>query len=1246
MRNRATAPSWNSQNSETVTVLLLAAISALGGPAFRHSGTAYTATWLVPELRPVTAPSGETAGWAADGCGYSGTNCDILLPRLNVLLPVPPGSRPVLGVEASGVAGIDGAVCRVLPDGGGEVLTAADPSGLPCDWGGLDGVSSFRGFSLARVSLYPVILSGGSLLRASSLRIVLDHGTATRPQTVAGAEGDLMRLLTGTDRAWRDTARGETRESPFMGLPWARIGIDTAGVYAVTGGMVPQACGFPSSTLSMFTGRGRMMGSSPWDSTYSPRAVPILVRDGGDGTFDEADSVYFFARGLSWWASDGDSLPAHFIHQFSGRNVYWLTWGGEPGVGMDILDAGPSGAPPVPGDLPARLHFEIDATRMPDLVPGDWVWDSALGSGTQWFYHEFVLPDASDGYGTVRVSLYSVDPGDHRVIVQVNQATIAEAAWSGVGAFPLTAAAWNLHDGSNTISLGIVHNPSSDDIFTDWFEVFPHSSAGFHGEGQVQIPLERLPAGVRSRIDWDGSLAGSMLIATGSDTTAALLTGWTGSSFEIEIPPGWASREIWAVPPGGVMAPASIGYAEPGRLVAWQGGADRLYIHADGYADEVEALLDPAASNATVSLVEIYDEFNGGVRDPYAVVAFLDYVLDNWDPVPVDVILCGSGHFDPRNRASSRISLIDALHTPGDFFQDDIYAMTEGADLPQFAVSRICTSERSGFAAIASRSAAYRSGEYGGAWQTRVIGAADDERSSKSSYDETYHTESMEYILEHSLPAAFRPVKHYLILYPFDDLWKKPEARADFIGLWSEGALLVCYLGHGSFDQLADEGLLYLEDVGLLSSSNRLPAAFFGSCRVGQFQDPAWDCLAQSVTTAPQGGAIAGIGATFDTAGTLNESLMAAFLEAVLSGGEASMASCLLAAKLSAGYSGLNNRVYVMFGDGSTRPALPGAMPAPLADTLRTGEPASATGACPGAGPVLIEAFESSRAQTYYTFRQGLPIAYMDMGARFFSGSAAAGPGYAASMFVPVDADTGQAGRISAVLLAPSATFSGALFPHPVVPGDPSAADSTGPSIELWIDGFRETAIPAVSGPVSVEARLSDPSGIDLIGNPGRQLVLYVDGSPMDVSGSFTYDPGSATDGGLEVPLGTLPAGSHSLQLAASDCLLNRSSMDIEFQVVSGDGPSFSDVFAYPCPASDGVSINWTQSGSEPVDLDIYTISGRRVQSERNLRCTPGYNQYWWNCEDRDGDPVASGSYIFRISAGDAEACGILALVR
>ena len=1226
---------------------LIAVLAALAANAPTLSGDSYSISWEVPELVTLRGPGDAVVGLSADGCGFCGCNGDVLLPELNMYLPVPPGSSPVLSVEPSGIApaGIE-SVSRALPSNGGTVFEAAPLSDLPDAWGELAGVTSFRGFSLARVRIHPVISSGGGLVRARSLAVVLEFGRTGSPSRVAGAEGDLLRLITGTDTAWRSEARSGMRGSPFAGLPWARIGVDTAGIHAVTGDMVPHACGSPSATLSLFTGRGRMMGSSPWDSLYIPRPVPVLVRDGGDGVFDESDSLYFFARGLSWWEPDGDSLPGHFMHQYSGRNFYWLTWGGEPGIPMQTINAGLTGAPAVQRPCLARLHFERDIIRKPDLVPGDWIWDAALGTGTQWYYHEFDIPGACDGSGIVRVYLVSASAGGHATRVLVNGQTVADTVWSGVGAFVLEARTSSLRPGVNKLDIAIDHGSASDDIYIDWFEVFPRMKPALWSSGQTHVPMEWRQEAGRVRLDWDGGLGGAMVFAVGGDTHAALLDGWSGGSLEVEFPSGWASKELWAVPVGAVMAPASVEYAEPGGLVTFQGGADRLYIYPEGFEGAALSLFEPGSSSEAVCLTDIYDEFNGGVRDPWAITAFLDFVLKAWEPAPVDVILCGGGHFDPRNRAGSRVSLIDPVRSPGDYFQDDLYTITKGTDVPQFAVSRISTSDLAAFAIVASRSAAYRSGAFAGAWQTRVLGAADDERSSQYSADETYHTNSMERILEEHLPDAARPVKHYMILYPFDSLFKKPEARQAFIDLWSEGALLVLFLGHGSFDQLADEGLFYLDDTGQLANSGRLPAAFFGSCRVGRFQDPGRDCIAQSVTTAPRGGAIVGIGATFDTIGPVNELLMAAFADAVFSQSGASLASCLLAAKLQAGYSGLNNRVYVMFGDGSTMPAVPGHMHPVDADTLFTGERSGFSGTAPHEGTVLLEAFESSRRRTYYTFRQNLPIEYFDMPALFFAGSAAADPGFAAEAFVPVDADTGTRSRIQALVISPEGVSASAAWPHPLVPGMPSASDSTGPSIEIWLEGFRSTEEPSVSGCATLSARLSDESGINLVGNPGRQLALYVDGTASDVSGSFCYDPGSTTDGGLEVDLGLLPVGTHTLELAASDCLLNRSSAAMRFTVVAADSPSFSQVFAYPCPASDGVSINWTQSGSDPVDLDIYTISGRRVESVRNLRCRPGYNQYWWNCEDRDGDPVASGSYIFRISAGDSEACGIIALIR
>lgn len=1182
-------------------------------------------------------------GLSAGGCGFSGENCDILLPCRNLYVPVPPGWRGRFSFEARGVAEFGPlAVHRSLVVDGLDSFEPVDRGLLPSDWVELAGVTTFRGAPLAHFRLYPVCFRGGSPLLSSTIDLSVETDGAGPPSRMRGAEEALFRAVAGTDLAWREASRPTRAASPFLGLPWARISVDTAGVYLLTGSDIPWALGAPSATLAMSTGRGRPMGSQPWDSLYSPRAVPISVRDGGDGSFDLPDSVVFFARGLSWWEPVPDSMPQHYMHPWSGTNRYWLTWGAEPGLRMQVFDAGLTGAPAMPQRFLGRLHFEQDYIRKPGLVAGDWVWDAALGSGTQWFYHPFDLPGQAGGAGILRIFLVSTEPGAHRIRLLVNDTPAADTTWTGTAPFVLQTRVDGLTGAGDMLACAVIHNESSDDVYMDWFEVFPSMTPS--SAGLTHVPLEWFAGPDRFRIDWQGSLDGSLAFLVGGDTLAAELDLDPGSSFEVEPPHGWPVREIWIAPQGTLLEPAAVEYAEPGGLLGLPHGADRIYIVPEDYLQDAGPLVEPGSASEIVTLESIFDELNGGVRDPSAVRAFLDIVLGGWSPVPVEVILCGNGHFDPRNRISSRPSLIDPLPQQGDIFTDDAFAVTSGVTLPQFAMSRICTADRNGFAIAAQRLDGYRAREFPGTWQTIVLGAADDERSSKHSADETYHTEGVERILEDHLPQPFRPVKHYLIFYDWNDMWKKPEARQDYIARWSEGALLSIYLGHGGFDQLADEGLLYIEDVGLLACDNRLPVAFFGSCRVGEFQDPARDCLAQSVITAPAGGAIAGIGATMDTSGPLNEMLAAAFTDNLLPGAM-SVGSALLAAKIQAGYS-VNNMVYNLFGDGSTMPAVPGAVFGMSADTLRTGEVNTVSGSAPAAGLLLLEAWESCRPDTYFTFRQHLAIPYMAPGGRFYTGSAAAGPGFSLGVFVPVDADTGGFARVSAFLLQQAGSAASSTYPHPLGPGDPSPSDTAGPVMELWIDGFRNVPDPVVTGEVTVQARLSDPSGIYLLGNPGRQLALYVDGAPRDVSGDFSYDRGSTTEGTLSTGLGILQQGGHLLELRASDCLLNRSTISAGFTVVAGGEVAFSGVFAYPCPASDGVSLNWTQSGAAPVDIRIYAVSGRRLAEFRNIPGQAGYNQYWWDCTDADGDPVASGAYVFRLSSGDSGVTGILAVAR
>jgi hypothetical protein len=250
-------------------------------------------------------------------------------------------------------------------------------------------------------------------------------------------------------------------------------------------------------------------------------------------------------------------------------------------------------------------------------------------------------------------------------------------------------------------------------------------------------------------------------------------------------------------------------------------------------------------------------------------------------------------------------------------------------------------------------------------------------------------------------------------------------------------------------------------------------------------------------------------------------------------------------------------------------------------------------------------------------------------------------------MFVPVDADTGDLARLD-LFVPDSPGTAGTLHPERLQEGSPAWSDSTGPAIEMWIEGFRGMAGPEVAGDAVVQADLFDESGINLLSEPGRQLTLYVDDVPQAVASEFSYDPGSATSGRLETQLSGLSAGSHDLRLRAADGLNNISYAEMTFTVVEEGGAELGEVFVYPNPCSDRAAVSWTQTAPAPVDLTVYAASGRRVRRIRSIPGEAGYNQVLWDCRDDDGDPVASGSYIYLlgVEGGGSERTGVIAVVR
>jgi hypothetical protein len=906
----------------------------------------------------------------------------------------------------------------------------------------------------------------------------------------------------------------------------------------------------------------------------------------------------------------------------------------------------------MPDSFLGRSHYEYEVYWEPWEVDSWWAWKEDEGEGPHTFAFGFDAPECL-GSGQIRplVTTTSHIDSTQSLRLVLNGTTVADTSWTGEKPFAPAVQVSNLQPQGNVLE-AVVEMTDNADVFFDWIEVFDWK--GYDLSGQLHVPLEWYGQTGRRRFDIQGDLDRSVVVYVSNDSLCSLVSTDDSSSFELDVAPSGRSRELWISLESDLMKPSETSYQSPGRIMGSIAGAERVILAHESLYEDVLPLKDPQVETVFLTIREIYQEFNGGVRDPQAVRAFLAYALLYWDPPPLELVLVGSGHYDPRGFTTLAPSLIDPLFMRLDYRypEDDFYAVVPGSSFPQVALSRISTDNRSAVRTVVAKSLLYGSNQAQGNWQARVIGTADDERKPSLTWPEVWHTRSAEEVLEEHLPDRFRPIKEYLIFYPFDEFWKKPEARRSLISTWSQGALVLFYFGHGAYDQLADEGLLYLENLSELSCGPRLPLAYFASCSVGEFWKPTRSCMAQEVTSTPDGGAILGCGATTGTLTTPNRNLLISWLDYLTSYPDTPIDLCLLAAKLNCGSTNIATR-YVLFGYGGLCLALPEDGISCQSEPWRTGESIGFTGTSESVGPVFLRAFESARPDTYYTIYHDSIIPYMDPPELFYRGQVVAAPDFSGRLFAPLDADTGTAARLELYLAGSEEGLLSALYPCTLGVGSPSGADTLGPEVEIWLDGFRGEPHPSVSGEVRVMAELSDTSGINLLGDLGRQLALFVDGSPGNVAEYFTYYPGSSTEGMLEVPLSDLSEGNHDLELRAADGLNNLSSEGMGFSVLSSGTVGLRQVFVYPNPTSGGASLNWTQSGDAEVEIRLYSVSGRQVRVLRNLKGVAGYNQCWWDGLDEDGDPVASGSYVFVISARriaqsetTERAEGIIAVVR
>lgn len=281
------------------------------------------------------------------------------------------------------------------------------------------------------------------------------------------------------------------------------------------------------------------------------------------------------------------------------------------------------------------------------------------------------------------------------------------------------------------------------------------------------------------------------------------------------------------------------------------------------------------------------------------------------------------------------------------------------------------------------------------------------------------------------------------------------------------------------------------------------------------------------------------------------------------------------------------------------------------------------------------------------TVRYDLP------GSAIFRGTTAVNNGqFEMSFFVPKDITYGGAlGRISTYFWNEDVDGAGKRDSLIVGGTASEVVDLEGPDINIQFKNVN-TGDGAIVGPQPVlMLTLSDSvSGINITGEIGHKIMLTVDNQNdrrRDITEFFFFDEGSYLTGTIEYPMASfigssaegfdagvgLEPGEHAVTIKAWDNFNNSSQKTIQFTVVSEGEFILDRLLNYPNPFSKETAFTFYISHDAEIKIRIYTISGRLIKTIPDF-ADAGFNySYRWDARDDEGDELANGVYLYRISA-------------
>ncbi len=999
----------------------------------------------------------------------------------------------------------------------------------------------------------------------------------------------------------------------------------------------------------------------------------------------------------NWKQPEGLDYYQHYLNHYTSENVYWLTWDNnsagkrmenKPSPSLPTLDP----APDFWG-----LYYNEDEINNYLNSGFHWFGRLMTTNNQQQTYSAYLPnPAKMENNIYFRIQCLGMSYGNHSFTIYLNNQLLTNFSFSGSYSLKTYEARKTItleNTGSNALKIVYNGTSSENNAYIDWFEI--QYKKQFTAENNVLIFNQAANGTQQYRVtnfqndqievyditDWANvKFIGNTQISAGTVTF-------------VDSTSGAPQQKYIALTPEAYCQPNKIEAANFSDLRNSISGADFIIITHDDFYEAVVPLkqhreMYDTLKTEVAKISDIYNEFSWGLVDAIAIRDFVKFAFENWNPAPKYVLLCGDGDYDYKNiRSNLDRNWIPAFQTTelsenSNRTMDEFFVLVSGDDnKPDLAIGRFPVQTVEETENIIEKIINYETSPIWSStqnnlledWRNIVTMVGDDEYHDSGNRDETMHTRDADHIMEFYIPNSFNKEKIYLIEYPAikepsTSGFRKPAATEALIKRINNGTLIINYIGHGGPDVWADERLLLTgRDYERIQNHNKLPLWIAATCDFGRFDDPMEQGLAEKLFVTKGRGGIAFMTSARLAYATDNTELNRKFYDQLFNsdyGPTERLGVALIVAKIN-NYSDINDQKYHLFGDPTMRLAMP-EFPASInniqPDSLKALSEIKVAGEIQRQnspwqdfeGKALLKIFDSKTNKIYST-ESGSQIPYVASGKTIFRGTIHVKQGqFEARFIVPKDITYGgRYGRIS--IYFANEQFHGSGYQDNLFVGGTSVLqDTEGPIIQIGFEGQNFVSGNTIGKNSILEVEIADSiSGVNIAGDIGHNITMVIDQQESNEiiltdlfnyyeadfkAGKILYDFSNYKNSifdqnnNLTEQYGLEP-GLHTVTIKAWDNFNNSSVASVDFSVVSDDILKISNVFNYPNPCSSSTTFTYAITYNSRVNIKIYTVGGRLIETLNNLPGDNGMNHFYWEGRDNDGDELANGVYLYKIIA-------------